>query len=232
MFSSQKKLSLGKKEPFTLIELLIVIAIIAILASLLLPALSNAKANAKTILCASNMKQVNSAYLSYAMDNNEWTAFNGSTLKWEAPLVQNGYLPNNYHPETINTMGYYLNDVMLCPGLSEPITTTSNPNIAKRSDFGLNYTSCHLFSVPHWDYTSGHMNKIHPKSVTFGDRYNMPKDEQPTYGQPPLIYVYGTTYPLGSHHKGGSNLSFLDGHMEWIKKGEELSHPDWWENYD
>ncbi len=53
---------------FTLIELLIVIAIIAILASLLLPALQSAKRTAYTALCASNMKQMMVCALQYAHD--------------------------------------------------------------------------------------------------------------------------------------------------------------------
>ena len=58
------------QKGFTLIELLVVIAIIGILASMLLPALARAKAKANRMKCVSNLKNVQTAMLGFAQDNN------------------------------------------------------------------------------------------------------------------------------------------------------------------
>ena len=70
------------KQKFTLIEVLVVVAIIGILASLLLPSLSKARMKSRIAVCKSNLRQVYTAQVLFADDNDRMVFTNNKGPEW------------------------------------------------------------------------------------------------------------------------------------------------------
>ena len=89
------------KQKFTLIEVLVVIAIIGILASLILPALGKARKKSQMSVCKSNMKQLQISYVMYSDDNDGYYPLDESNMSWNDNLA--GYDGRNVDYADLNT---------------------------------------------------------------------------------------------------------------------------------
>lgn len=92
-------------QGFTLIELLVVISIIALLVSILLPALGSARASALSLQCMNQQRQIHLAQTMYAESFNGW--FPPSTGPAATAINDNyGYWPNNYLLSYLSDLPY------------------------------------------------------------------------------------------------------------------------------
>lgn len=130
------------KSGFTLVELLVVISIIAILLAVLMPALSKAKEQARTVVCRSNIKQIILGANLWAQANDDWCP----GTHWDCPrrlTADLGFPEGMDNPTSMEPyMGASVSKkggVYVCPSAkSVPFFTWAGGGIAldKREDRG------------------------------------------------------------------------------------------------
>jgi prepilin-type N-terminal cleavage/methylation domain-containing protein/prepilin-type processing-associated H-X9-DG protein len=206
----------GRKAGFTLVELLVVVAIISILAGLLLPMLNRAVESARQTQCKNNLRQIYLGFLAYA---DKWSSFipprhcklSGYTydLSWHDHIAQQLEEPLFYRQKGIFS----------CPtrGEGESISPPEAQG-CWNPPYGIN-----AYHSPDFTYPPAVMVKL--SRIAKPTQWLLVGDASWFY-----IRRNTTMQPyVSSRHSGGLNLLYFDGHASRQQKSDELFVGSCWD---
>ena len=206
-----------------------VIAIIAILAALLLPALARAKAKAEAVTCSNNIQQLSLAWVLYAGDNEDRLVNNHGVPETLARRQTWANNVQDWQSSDDNTNLVYLTDSKLGPyaGRSAkvykcPSDRESAPNGPRIRSMSMNCLVgdpgeltnrfnplyVQFYKTADAPHPSGIFVFLDEHADTINDGFFMNRLEDEAWGNLPASY-----------HSGAVNLSFFDGHLEshrWV----------------
>ena len=224
---------MSKPRAFTLIELLVVIAIIAILAAILFPVFAQAKEAAKKTVDLSNQKQIITAIVMYASDNDDRTCRTHHDLEPPETIAD---LYTWYKP----LQPYIKNDgVFKDPSVSDtptlfPYPVTLNDWKTYRTDYLINGFFAHgavlgSFSRPAEQIILGERHA----GIAFFDYHPWASAPDNNWERG---FLDGSGYQIGDvdtdsqildplnvgRHSQGNNYAFIDGHAKWSRFAQTL----------
>ena len=206
--------SLYHMKKFTLLELMVVIAIIGVLVTMLLPSLQKARQEAERAVCTSNLKQTAVAMVVYSVENNDFAPYNAGLNNPNIPRVS--WIQRMY-PD-------YLGDHLAthCPSANTPpdwynTSTLLWTNLAANQQIvGTNNASTNG-GAGHPQEASFSSVRTPTKTSLLLDGYNGHLAHTNYYFQDNPGYLFGEGRKYIARHRSRANVMYMDIHVETHK---------------
>jgi len=224
-----------------LIELLVVVAIIAILAAMLLPALSQAREKARQAACMNNLKQISTVFFMYLMDNDD--TFPGTTNTYGAAWagrrfasILSDYLePKRFRFDDGMGGNRSLAKVWNCPTImkKKPYYQTNPPYYARvwdvtESSYGWNFCMATSLGYPAYYGSFRYRGKGMSRILLLTEMCWEQSGGYDVAGGGGYDCYWGLR---SRAHNEFLNVLFLDGHVEAVRSRDlkyDQSLPNYW----
>lgn len=208
----------GRQDGFTLIELWVVIAIIAILAAILFPVFARAREKAIQSSCLSNVKQLGTATQMYAQDYDETLPFCRMDL---AGTVTGTYAARHFYEDPDREMGWmvYAGQIMPYAKNDQLFKCPSNKRVWIGYGWNIECGYRNHFSGRTGPMYEGVMLSDFNRPAEFvmladcNDRGGFSTVYWNGLWTNPDHHVYDDAWP--ATHNDGVNVAYVDGHAKW-----------------
>ena len=207
-----EEMNMRNKKAFTIIELLVVVAIIAILAAMLLPSLNQAREYAKKVNCLNNMKQCGMFIQSYAMENKDLF------LTYFRPVTGTEYVWADFAANRDTTLMNQMRKILRCTSMAPLEQWTESWAAGKYNTYGI-WNMNYFTPTYYQSLLSGALQYYTLGKVKSPSRLPMLADSLNTAGEK-QSYTFYPAYPSPSgpmvhfRHNNTANFWFSDGHGE------------------